>query len=54
MTLHWADGFEEKSDDDKLMTIWKVVNLETYNSVTRDDLFLMLKWLAHEVIEEEI
>lgn len=53
LKLHWSLCFEEKDQQEKLHTIRAVCNLETYNSVTRDDLMVMLRWLADETIQED-
>lgn len=54
LKLHWALSFEEKDQQEKLHTIRAVCALETYNSVTRDDLMVMLRWLADETIREDL
>ena len=54
LKLHWSLGFEEKDQQEKLHTIRAVCALETYNSVTRDDLMVMLRWLAGKTIQEDI
>ena len=51
MKLHWANAWDEKDQQEKLHTICAVCDLETYNSVTRDDLMVMLRWLSKETIE---
>lgn len=53
MKLHWVKAWDEKDKQEKLHIIRAVCALETYNSVTRDDLMVMLRWLAEETIEEE-
>lgn len=50
--FHWAQAWDEKDQQEKLHTIRAVCALETYNSVTRDDLMVMLRWLAGETIQE--
>lgn len=52
LNLHWATGWCMRDQQEKLHTICAVCNLETYNSVTRDDLMVMLRWLAGETIED--
>lgn len=41
----WAD------DDKKAEMIWRVTHMETINSVNKDTLRVMLKWLAEETME---
>lgn len=52
LKLHWAQAWDEKDRQEKLHTIRAVCALETYNSVTHDDLMVMLRWLAGETIQE--
>lgn len=45
MAKHWTDNWGELTEKKKLDTLSKVCQLETTNSVTKDDLLTMLKWL---------
>ena len=33
------------SDDDKAIAIYRVMNMETHNGITKSDLFDVVKWL---------
>ena len=50
---HWAFDWDDLSDEARLKLIVRVCNLETTNSVTKDDLLTMLKWLSTECITVE-
>lgn len=52
MRTPWTLDFEERTELKKLQTIVKICELETHNSVTKDDLLFLLRWLAKETIEE--
>ena len=52
MRTIWTNQFDDFSEQKKLEQIQKVCSLETINSVTKDDLLFMLRWLANETIVE--
>lgn len=47
----WTINFENKPEQRQLEIILKVCGLETANSVSKDDLRFLLKWLAERTIE---
>lgn len=49
----WTNGFEERPMEKQLNTITVVCELETINSVTKDDLLFLLRWLAQKTITEQ-
>ena len=49
----WTKGWDRKPMTEKCTIIRKVLSLETINSVSKDDLRIMLRWLADETITEE-
>lgn len=53
MRTSWTNGFESKTEQEKLQTILDVCRLETHNSVYKDDLIFLLRWLAEQTIVEE-
>lgn len=49
---HWTDNWNDITYEQKVEKIDKVCSLETINSVTKDDLQTMLKWMAAECITD--
>ena len=47
----WLIDFEEANEEGKLKIIWKVAHLETMNSVSKEALRAMFKWLVEYAIE---
>lgn len=43
---HWTINFESLEEQEKIELIIKVCNLETTNSVSKDDLLCMLRYMA--------
>lgn len=48
----WLKDFEEANEEGKLKIIWKVAHLETMNSVSKDALRTMFRWLVEYSLEE--
>lgn len=45
---------EKYSDEEKALAIYTVVNMETHNSIKKDDMLKAIKWLwnrRYEIIE---
>ena len=53
MRSPWTKGFESRTEQQKLHTILDICRLETHNSVYKDDLIFLLRWLAEQTIMEE-
>lgn len=50
----WLEQFEAADEEEKLRIIWKVVHLETMNSVSKDALRTMFRWLVEYALEPDV
>ena len=50
---YWLEAFRnEPTEDGKFQIIWKVAHLETHNSVSKEALVEMLRYMADYMLEE--
>lgn len=53
MLNHWLEAFRsEPTEEGKFQIIWKVAHLETHNSVSKEALLEMLRFMADYMLEE--
>lgn len=53
MLNYWLEAFRNApTEEEKFQIIWKVVHLETHNSVSKDALLEMLRYMAEYMLEE--
>ena len=53
-TNYWLEAFRDApTEEEKFQIIWKVAHLETHNSVSKDALLEMLRYMAEYMLEEE-
>lgn len=53
MPNYWLEAFQnEPTEEGKFQIIWKVAHLETHNSVSKDALLEMLRYMADYMLEE--
>ena len=50
----WLEQFEAADEEEKLKIIWKVAHIETMNSVSKDALRTMFRWLVEHALEPDI
>lgn len=50
----WLKDFEEANEEEKLKIIWEVAHLETMNSVSKDTLRIMFRWLVEYALEKDV
>lgn len=51
---HWLEAFRnESTEEGKFQIIWKVAHLETHNSVSKEALLEMLRYMVDFMLEEE-
>lgn len=52
-TNYWLEAFHDApTEEEKFQIIWKVAHLETHNSVSKDALLEMLRYMAKYMLEE--
>lgn len=49
----WLEEFVEANEEGKLMIIWEVAHIETMNSVSKDTLRIMFRWLVEYALEKD-
>ncbi|MBQ8556178.1 MAG: hypothetical protein IJ438_09960 [Clostridia bacterium] len=50
---YWLEAFRnETTEDGRFQIIWKVAHLETHNSVSKEALLEMLRFMADYMLEE--
>ena len=50
---YWLEAFRnETTEEGKFQIIWKVAHLETHNSVSKEALLEMLRYMADYMLEE--
>lgn len=53
MLNHWLEAFrDEPTEEGKFQIIWKVAHLETHNSVSKEALLEMLRFMTDYMLEE--
>lgn len=53
MPNYWLEAFQnEPTEEGKFQIIWKVTHLETHNSVSKEALLEMLRFMADYMLEE--
>lgn len=50
----WLEEFADADEEGKLMIIWEVAHLETMNSVNKDTLRIMFRWLVEYALEKDV
>ena len=51
---YWLEAFRsEPTEEGKFQIIWKVAHLETHNSVSKEALLEMLRYMADYMLEED-